>query len=143
MMNNNLNREMEIIHNIRYNDVSIESFIGNLVLLIFSKELFKYNFEVSDFIFKAFNIKFLPYTIRSRTLMNAKLCRYLVTIDKYQVKKTSIIIYDYLMNDIIPNKIEINKPIVIYPEGYEKNTKKQSNALKNMNLWINKENNKK
>lgn len=27
------------------------------------------------------------------------------------------------MNDIIPNKIEINKPIVIYPEGYEKNTK--------------------
>ncbi|HBC7186256.1 TPA: hypothetical protein KEY19_002941 [Morganella morganii] len=47
------------------------------------------------------------------------------------------------MNDIIPNKIEINKPIVIYPEGYEKNTKKQSNALKNMNLWINKENNKK
>lgn len=87
MMNNNLNREMEIIHNIRYNDVSIESFIGNLVLLIFSKELFKYNFEVSDFIFKAFNIKFLPYAIRSRTLMNAKLCRYLVTIDKYQVKK--------------------------------------------------------
>ena len=36
-MNNNLNREMEIIHNIRYNDVSIESFIGNLVLLISQK----------------------------------------------------------------------------------------------------------
>ena len=28
------------------------------------------------------------------------------------------------MNDIIPNKIEINKPIVIYPEGYEKKHKK-------------------
>ncbi|OBU07747.1 hypothetical protein AYY18_05860 [Morganella psychrotolerans] len=143
-MSNDLIFEIKIIHNTRYNDISIESFIGNIVLLILSKNLFKYNFEVSDFIYHAFNIKLRPYAINSRTLMVAKICRHLIDMDKYNMKKASILIYDYLMNNIIPNKIDINKDIIVYPKEHNNNNKKeQSNALKNMNIWINKQKNKK
>jgi hypothetical protein len=55
--------------------VTKEAAIGFFVCLIFDKELFKTNQDLRNFAETVFNIHFLPYAARSRTLMCAKICR--------------------------------------------------------------------
>lgn len=49
--------------------------IGIVVELLLSKEVFKRNSEIAEFVKDTFNIEFKEYILKSRTMITAKLCR--------------------------------------------------------------------
>ncbi len=136
-------QQIDIIHKLRFGNTTKESLIGGVTCLVLSKNLFKLNAEVYKFIFNIFNIKFLPYAIRSRTLMLAKTCRIMVNLDSQEVKAASIRIYEYIMTELLPEQVDMNEDITIYPEMVNKKKIKNGNALKNMNIWLKNNSNKK
>lgn len=103
--------------------VTKEAAIGFFVCLIFDRELFKTNNDLRNFAETVFNINFLPYAARSRTLMCAKICR--IFNDKDQKELT---IYGVLARRYFEN---------IFAETAHSSTgKKGSTALSNMDIWM-------
>ncbi|WP_337228109.1 hypothetical protein [Proteus faecis] len=136
-MENSLKYEIKIIHQLRFNTTTKESFIGYIVLLMLSKKLFSFNTDVSDLVFNSFGVKFLPYAVRSRTLMVAKVCKFCSELNTQEINHISIKVYDYLMSEVLPKKTNIGSDIVVNVKNENYKIKqKKNNALENMNLWI-------
>ncbi|HHR6335741.1 TPA: hypothetical protein ACS735_003608 [Providencia alcalifaciens] len=114
-----------MLRKLKHGNVAKENFIGIINMLVLSSELFKKNSDVADYIEHAFGIHLLPYAVRSRTIMIAKLCRFLVKINDMESKKLSIKTYNYIISnfEVENDKIFLSK-------------KKSSNALSNMEKWI-------
>lgn len=77
--------ELKVI--VKNRNVDLKTFIGLNTLLIFSKELFRKNSEIEDFLQSVYGIKFLPYVFRSRTIVVAKLSRLIKDFDEKQIVK--------------------------------------------------------
>lgn len=56
--------------------------------ILLSKELFKYNSEISTYLLNVFDIQFRPYVMQSRTMIVARITR---EIYKYNDKQVSIV----------------------------------------------------
>lgn len=79
-------------------NVSNYKLIGIVTELIFSKEIFKRNSDISAFIQEIFDIKFKDYILKSRTMIVAHICRIMVCQNEFRNK-------DKLLN-FINSKIE-------------------------------------
>ncbi|HCT3284840.1 TPA: hypothetical protein RG697_003419 [Morganella morganii] len=114
-----------LLRKLKHGNVAKENFIGIINILVLSNELFKRNADVADYVRQTFDIKLLPYAVRSRTIIIAKLCRVLVQITDMESRKLSKKTYDYIASnfEIDNNKISLTK-------------NKNSNALANMEKWI-------
>lgn len=98
--------------------------IGTVTLLIYSKEVFTNNKDIVPFLKEVFNISYLPYIIKSRTLICAKLGRELYIMDKKEIKT---------INSNLLNYFEINsKNNPLSPE--KKKQKKNSNDK--LDTWL-------
>lgn len=106
-----------------------ENFLGIVIMLILSKDVFRSNFAVSEFINKTFRISFLNYAVRSRTLMCAKTCKHINELSEADLKTT----FMYFLNNI--NQLDIHASDVNKPS--QKSTSKNKHAIRNLNIWIN------
>lgn len=114
-----------MLRKLKHGNVAKENFIGIISMIVLSSELFKKNSDVADYVEHTFDIHLLPYAVRSRTIIIAKLCRFLVKITDAESKKLSIKTYNYIASNF---EIENDKILL------SKN--KNSNALTNMEKWI-------
>ncbi|EIM6185163.1 hypothetical protein LNN10_005145 [Escherichia coli] len=106
-----------------------ENFLGLVIMLILSKEVFRSNFDVSKFINKTFKISFLNYDVRSRTLMCAKICRHINELSENDIKMA----YTHFLNNINTLDIIFNDA----NKTSQKSTSKSKHAIRNLNIWIN------
>ncbi|MGR1227230.1 hypothetical protein [Escherichia coli] len=106
-----------------------ENFLGLVIMLILSKEVFRSNFDVSKFINKTFKISFLNYAVRSRTLMCAKICRHINELSENDIKMA----YTHFLNNINTLDIIFNDA----NKTRQKPTSKSKHAIRNLNIWIN------
>lgn len=96
--------------------------LGLNAALLYSKNHFKKNEDISYFLKEVYNIDFLPYVMRSRTLIVARITRELNNKDTLELDKIRAKLIDFL------NK---TKPT---PELKKKNQKK--NANEKMKTWL-------
>lgn len=106
-----------------------ENFLGLVIMVILSKDFFRTNLDVGEFINKTFKISFLNYVIRSRTLMCAKICRHINELSDDDLKMT----YMNFLNNINILDINLNNANKSSP----KNQSKNKHAIRNLNIWIN------
>lgn len=75
-MNSDANQATEyFLSKLTKNNVDYIDIIGLNVAILYSKELFKRNSDISEFLNEVYNINFLPYVMRSRTLIVARITR--------------------------------------------------------------------
>lgn len=106
-----------------------ENFLGLVIMLILSKDVFRTNLDVGEFINKTFKISFLNYVIRSRTLMCAKICRHINELDDNDVK----LAHAHFLNNINTLDISFNDA----NKASQKISSKNKHAIRNLNIWIN------
>lgn len=106
-----------------------ENFLGLIIMLILSKDIFRSNLAVSEFINKTFRISFLNYAIRSRTLMCAKICKHINELDEKNLKT----VYMHFLNNINSADILLSDENKLN----QKSTSKNKHAIRNLNIWIN------
>ncbi|MEQ5274824.1 hypothetical protein [Proteus terrae] len=122
-MDNNLKKSINKAYHSTY---SKDSFLGLTIMLLFSKEFLPTNKHVADFVKKFFNVEFLSYAIRSRTLMSAKLSRIIIDMTDDELKKCHAFLLLTLRSNIeILEEVDIKK---------YKNKKKH--AINNLNKWF-------
>jgi hypothetical protein len=82
----------------RYPDLKAEviknkiSFMGAVSQVVLSKQFFKNNSDITPFLKEVFDIEFLEYVMKSRTLILSRLLR---VIDSYEEKKLNEVIKKY------------------------------------------------
>ncbi|WP_078351819.1 hypothetical protein [Salmonella enterica] len=101
--------------------VTKESAIGLFVTILLDKDLLKSNHDVKDFVESVFSIALLPYVVRSRTLICAKICRFLVSRERKEINNYGVMARSYFEN--------------IFSEDLQGH-KKRNTALSNMDLWV-------
>lgn len=124
-MNKQLIRAINKAHHM---PMAKENFLGLVIMLILSKDVFRSNFDVAEFINKTFKISFLKYAVRSRTLMCAKICRHINELSEDDVKMT----YMHFLNNINTLVIKFDDEI----KSSHKSTSKNKHAIRNLNIWI-------
>lgn len=105
-----------------------ENMIGLVVMLVYSKDVFRTNIDVSIFLKKVFDISFLTYAIRSRTLMCAKICRHINNLNEDQFKQA---LFQFLatLSQIRDDDLYLSD------KDYKSNIKSK-NAYNNMHKWL-------
>ncbi|MCW0941920.1 hypothetical protein RZ024_11965 [Citrobacter freundii] len=103
--------------------VTKESAIGLFVTIILDRDLLKSNHDVKNFVENVFSIVLLPYVVRSRTLVCAKICRLLVSRERKEINNYGIMARSYFEN-------------IISIEDDLQGHKKRNTALSNMDLWV-------
>ncbi len=108
------------------NSVSVIDLIGVITIIIISKDIFKRNSEVGDFVNDILRVRFPQYVIKSRTLMAARVNRLLMELDESQIRdiKSNIIIY----LDEIDHSELVEKPIL--------HKKKKKNENEKLEKWL-------
>lgn len=126
---NNYNNDLEIIKALVNKRISSkEEFIGLLTIAIYSKEIFVKNEDASKFIKEIFDLSFLDYVVRSRTLLCARLSRRLVMMDKKEMKKSVSLVAHYFST---------NQYVHFWdPDDIFSYKNKRSDANKDVNTWI-------
>lgn len=63
-------------------------FIGILVEILYSKEMFPRNKDIGEFIFEVFSVRYKDYVMKSRSLIVSRICKFLLmNVNKVYVKK--------------------------------------------------------
>ncbi|OLF50623.1 hypothetical protein BU200_00955 [Streptococcus acidominimus] len=76
---------LHYINILNRSDLKKYSLIGLNSELLLSKDLFKHNSEISMYLSQVFSIEFLPYVMRSRTMIVARLTREIYKYDEKQI----------------------------------------------------------
>ncbi|HBV85747.1 MAG TPA: hypothetical protein DEF42_03610 [Desulfosporosinus sp.] len=74
---------------------SIEMVIGTNLTIIFSKVIFKKNSDIEDYLNKVFETNYLPYVMKSRSLIGARLTRTIYNYDKESLNIMLKRLFDY------------------------------------------------
>lgn len=122
-MDKNLKKSINKAYHAGY---SKDSFLGLVIMLLFSKDFLPTNKHAADFVNKYFKIEFLSYVIRSRTLMSAKLSRLIIDMTDDELKKCHAFLLITLRSDI-----EILEEVDI-----KKSSSKKKHAINNLNKWF-------
>lgn len=106
---------------------SKQELIGVVTIVLYSKEIFPKNSDAHIFINEVFNISYLDYVVRSRTLLCARLSRSLVAMDENTLEKVA-----KKLSTFFSINYSISK------ENQEVNTKKgyKGNANQDVDKWI-------
>ena len=71
-----MNRQLILYRNeLKNSKIQTYKLIGIVSELVLSKEIFKNNIDIEDFIVNVFNLRFKDYLYKSRTLLVARLTR--------------------------------------------------------------------
>lgn len=105
------------------NETSKNFTIGTVQVLIYSSEVFKNNKDIVPFLEEVFNQSYLPYVIKSRNLIAAKVGRYLASIEEQEVSKIDKAIVAYFELD---PKLKDNKG----------NKSKKKNSNQKLDAWL-------
>lgn len=89
-------------------NISKYKLIGITSEIILSKEIFKYNKDISPFLFSIFNINFKNYVMKSRTLIIAKVIRLIYLLEDSEVNTCSKQLYTFTNTIIAESKKESN-----------------------------------
>ncbi|MED1536197.1 hypothetical protein [Bacillus pseudomycoides] len=123
-MSNNI--LLEFKKHVQLEKVNKNYTIGTVTLLIYSKETFKNNKDIISFLSDVFNESYLPYVIKSRTLVAAKLGRALANKEEESFKKIDKSILAYFDSTILDDSKKAKKI---------KKTKKK-NANDKLDSWL-------
>lgn len=107
------------------NELDLVDLIGINVILIYSKSFFKKNQEISNFLEEVYDIEFLPYVMKSRTLIVARITREITEKNEEQLNAVRKNIIEYLNNSYIIN----DEPI-------EKKRSKKKDANEKLTTWL-------
>ncbi|MGO4790395.1 hypothetical protein AB4124_23560 [Paenibacillus sp. 2KB_20] len=124
---NNINTEIfkKIDNNRTKSHIDTSELIGLNSLLIYSKDIFGKNEEVDEYIKKVFNINFLPYVIRSRTLIFARVSKEIYYYDENQKNSVMKKMIQYFQGNL-SDDTTIKK----------NNSEGKTNANENMKKWM-------
>lgn len=124
-MNNTSSEVFKKMNNNRSkSNVDTSELIGLNSLLIYSKDIFTKNEEVDEYIKKVFDINFLPYVVRSRTLIFARISKEIFHYDEEQRSSIMENMIQYFQDDLSTNTSDGN--------GHAK----RKNANENMKKWM-------
>ena len=122
-MDKNLKKSINKAYHSAY---SKDSFLGLVIMLLFSKEFLPTNKNAADFVSRYFKVEFLNYAIRSRTLMSAKLSRIIINMSDDELKKCHAFLLLTLRSDT-----EILEDV-----DNKKTNSKKKHAINNLNKWF-------
>lgn len=90
---------------------TLETIIGLNITLILSKELFKKNKDIANYLDKVFEIQFKDYVMDSRTLIIARVSRAIYLYPDEKLEKLTIKMKDYFIDtpSNLPSKISRRK----------------------------------
>ncbi len=111
---------------LKKNSISVIDLIGIIALMIITRDIFKKNSEVYDFVNDILDVRFPQYVIKSRTLMVARINRLLVGMDESQIKKIQLNLTSYLE--------EVN--ISEMEERFITHKKKKKNENEKLEKWL-------
>ncbi|TGE36902.1 hypothetical protein E4K67_17545 [Desulfosporosinus fructosivorans] len=74
---------------------SVEMVIGTNISILFSKEIFKKNSDIEDYLKKVFEMTYLPYVMKSRSLIGARLTKTIYNYDKENLSIMLKRLFDY------------------------------------------------
>nr|DAZ83552.1 MAG TPA: hypothetical protein [Caudoviricetes sp.] len=105
MNQNNIQSYQAVQNHLKKSNTDIVEIIGIITTLIITKDVFKKNLEVKEFLSNALGVDFPSYVIRSRTLMAARTSRLLFTVDEEKLYELKNKIFTYIKNnDILDEK---------------------------------------
>ncbi len=109
------------------NSLDIFELIGLYGMILFSKELFRKNSQVADFVNHTMNLNLANYIIKSRALITAKVIK---TLINYDVKEQK-----YLHDKCIEyfNKLE---KVDNVQEIKRSDTKKKKSENEKLSIWL-------
>lgn len=105
MNQNNIQSCQTVQNHLKKNNTDIVEIIGIITTLIITKDVFKKNLEVKEFLSNVLGIDFPSYVMRSRTLMAARTSRLLFTVDEDSLYELKNKIFTYIKNiDMLDEK---------------------------------------
>lgn len=109
------------------NSLDIFELIGLYGMILFSKEIFKKNSQVADFVNQTMNLNLAKYIIRSRTMITAKVIRKLIDYDINEQKS--------LHNNCIVyfKELELVQDVT---ESKKSTTRKKKNENEQLSTWL-------
>ncbi|HDR7843330.1 TPA: hypothetical protein QCY25_003798 [Bacillus toyonensis] len=110
-MNNNI--LLEFKKHVQLEKVNKNYTIGTVTLLIYSKENFKNNKDIISFLSDVFDESYLPYVIKSRTLVAAKLGRALAKKEEKSFGKIDKSILAYFESTILDDSNIIDESTIL------------------------------
>ncbi|MBT2680065.1 hypothetical protein J7E38_13705 [Bacillus sp. ISL-35] len=105
-------------------DLDYVDIMGVSVALLYSKNLFKKNQDISSFLKRVFNIDFLPYVMKSRTLIVARITKELNHKSDKELDDIRQKIIEYFAEEQEKNELEPKK------------TTKKKNANDKLKMWL-------
>ncbi|MCW1837395.1 hypothetical protein [Bacillus xiamenensis] len=97
------------LNRLLYESVDSIDVLGISIALIYSKEIFKKNEDLKNFLIKVFDLQFLPYVMKSRTLIAARVSRTLVKLNDEEIHKIKLKILEYFKSDQESDKVKSSK----------------------------------
>jgi len=74
---------------------SIEMVIGTNLTIIYSKVIFKKNSDIENYLKEVFEMTYLPYVMKSRSLIGSRLTRIIYNYDKEKLSIMLKKLFDY------------------------------------------------
>lgn len=102
-----MNKQLILYRNeLKNTKIQTYKLVGIVCEIVLSKEIFKNNSEIEEFIVNVFNLKFKNYLYKSRTLLVARLTREILKNDSY-AKRTKLL-YKFIVSKIDEDNINTN-----------------------------------
>lgn len=89
MVNDNIEQFKVKISELNSSKNKLEHAIGLNTIIILSKDIFNKNEDINDYLKVVFDTSFLPYVIKSRTLIIAKVSRLIYSYDQKELNSLS------------------------------------------------------
>lgn len=113
-------------------EVDLEMLMGYVSSLIFSKDVFKHNPDISHFLDKVFSVKFKPYVMSNRNLICAKTLRHI----NEQTEETLISMKWKLIEFAYEELNKLNNEELKNTSSKKSRVKKKKNANDKFDTWL-------
>lgn len=130
-MENNKNYTLKsIIEKLSKSDTDMIELFGITIALLYSKELFKRNQDLTSILKRVFNVDYLPYVMRSRTLIAARITKELTIKNELELENIKKSLLQYLHEQ---SSVE---PTVSSSPDMNKKPRKKKDANEKMKTWL-------
>lgn len=113
-------------------EIDLEMLMGYVSSLIFSKEIFKHNPDISHFLRKVISVEFKPYAMGNRNLICAKTLRYIHEQTEETLVSMQRKLIEYAYEELNRLKNEEVKNI----SNSKSKIKKKKNANDKFDTWL-------
>lgn len=113
-------------------EIDLEMFMGYVSSLIFSREVFKYNPDISPFLDKVLSVEFKPYVMGNRNLICAKTLRHI----HEQTEETWVVMQRKLIEFAYEELNRLKNEEVKNISSAKSKVKKKKNANDKFDTWL-------